>query len=97
MWAAHLFSRTYVTNVRYPVHVCNESALETQRELGTYMGKTLSAVNAALNDPAGAFRDDVLATVWILANYEVRFRVVGVHSKLFRYAADAYGSCWLAL
>ncbi|KAG6298607.1 hypothetical protein E4U09_000654 [Claviceps aff. purpurea] len=71
MWAAHLFSRTYVTNVRYPVHVCNESALETQRELGTYMGKTLSAVNAALNDPAGAFRDDVLATVWILANYEL--------------------------
>ncbi|KAG6031305.1 hypothetical protein E4U40_007271, partial [Claviceps sp. LM458 group G5] len=71
IWAAHLFSRTYVTNVRYPVHVCNESALETQRELGTYMGKTLSAVNAALNDPAGAFRDDVLATVWILANYEL--------------------------
>lgn len=41
------------------------------------MGKTLSAVNAALNDPAGAFRDDVLATVWILANYEVRFVLWG--------------------
>ncbi|KAG6001006.1 hypothetical protein E4U21_004784 [Claviceps maximensis] len=71
IWAAHLFSRTYVTNIRYPVHVCKESTAETQRELGTYMGKTLSAVNEALKEPDGAFRNDVLATVWILANYEL--------------------------
>lgn len=35
------------------------------------MGKTLTAVSEALSKPDGAFRDDVLATVWILANYEV--------------------------
>ncbi|KAK2589764.1 hypothetical protein QQS21_012554 [Conoideocrella luteorostrata] len=71
IWAAHLFSRTYVTNIRYPISVHKESALETQRELGTYLGKTLSAVNGALKEPDGPFRDDVLATVWILASYEV--------------------------
>ncbi|GAB0134370.1 hypothetical protein EsDP_00002747 [Epichloe bromicola] len=71
IWAAHLFSRTYVTNIRYPVHVHKESTVETQRELGTYLGKTLSSVNAALREPGGAFRDDVLATVWILASYEL--------------------------
>lgn len=31
----------------------------------------MSSVAAALKDPKGAFRDDVLATVWILSNYEV--------------------------
>ncbi|KAK8924926.1 hypothetical protein VCV18_005352 [Metarhizium anisopliae] len=71
VWAAHLFTRTYVTNIRYPVSVYKESEVENQRELGTYLGKTLSAVNTALKEPDGAFRDDVLATVWILANYEV--------------------------
>lgn len=72
IWAAHLFSRTYVTNIRHPVSIHKESEPETQRELGTYLGKTLSAVNSALKEPDGPFRDDVLATVWILANYEVR-------------------------
>ncbi|KID88112.1 C6 finger domain protein [Metarhizium guizhouense ARSEF 977] len=71
VWAAHLFTRTYVTNIRYPVSVYKESEVENQRELGTYLGKTLSAVNTALKEPDGAFRDDVLATVWILANYEL--------------------------
>lgn len=71
VWAAHLFSRTYVTNLRYPTAMCRESYDETQRELGMYLGKTLGAVGAALMSPDGAKRDDVLATVWILANYEV--------------------------
>lgn len=71
MWAAHLFTRTYVTNIRQPVAVHRESALETQQELGAYLGKTLNAVNSALREPGGAYRDDVLATVWILASYEV--------------------------
>lgn len=71
MWAAHLFSRTYITNIRYPTSVHNAAREETQRELGTYLGKALTAVSAALQDPDGAKRDDVLATVWILANYEV--------------------------
>ncbi|GAO15092.1 hypothetical protein UVI_02048480 [Ustilaginoidea virens] len=70
IWAAHLFSRTYVTNLRHPGFVYNDSVGETRRELGTYLGKTLSAVNAALQKPEGAFRDDVLATIWVLTNYE---------------------------
>ncbi|OAQ91750.1 N-terminal fungal transcription regulatory domain-containing protein [Purpureocillium lilacinum] len=79
VWAAHLFSRTYVTNIRYPTAIYRSSELETQRELGTYLGKTLSSVAAALKDPKGAFRDDVLATVWILSNYEL---LVGSLSRM---------------
>lgn len=71
LWAAHLLSRTYVTNMRYPTAVHKGSVSETEQELGTYLGKTLSAVTTALKTPDGAFRDDVLVTVWILANYEV--------------------------
>ena len=48
------------------------SITETEKELGTYLGKTLSSVGEALKSPGGALRDDVLATVWILTNYEVR-------------------------
>ncbi|PHH73046.1 hypothetical protein CDD83_4823 [Cordyceps sp. RAO-2017] len=70
-WAAHLFSRTYVTNLRYPTAVHGESARETQQLMGTYLGRTLSSVSAALKTPRGPFRDDVLVTVWILANYEL--------------------------
>ena len=72
IWVAHLFTRTYITNLQYPTSASTQSRLDTQRELGTYMGKTLSAVAAAIKTPDGAARDDVLATVWILANYEVR-------------------------
>ncbi|KAM5356116.1 hypothetical protein ACJ41O_002762 [Fusarium nematophilum] len=71
LWAAHLFSRTYVTNLRYPTAIDNASVSQTEQELGTYLGKTLSSVGAALKSPDGAFRDDVLATVWILTNYEL--------------------------
>ncbi|KAM0437635.1 hypothetical protein ACHAPT_001999 [Fusarium lateritium] len=71
VWAAHLFSRTYVTNLRYPTAIDNGSVTETERELGTYLGKTLSSVGEALKSPGGALRDDVLATVWILTNYEL--------------------------
>lgn len=72
LWAAHLFSRTYVTNIRYPTSKYTESQEETDRELGVYLSKTLTSVNAALQKPEGAQRNDVLATVWILCNYEVR-------------------------
>lgn len=72
IWVAHLFTRTYITNLQYPTSASTQSRLDTQRELGTYLGKTLSAVAAAIKTPDGAARDDVLATVWILANYEVR-------------------------
>ena len=71
IWAAHLFTRTYVTNMRFPTSKHNESFNETRQELGTYMGKALTSISKALKEPDGAFRDDVLATVWILANYEV--------------------------
>ncbi|KND90283.1 hypothetical protein TOPH_05164 [Tolypocladium ophioglossoides CBS 100239] len=79
VWAAHLFSRTYVTNIRYPTSMHKDSEAETQRELGTYLGRTLSSVGAALKSSQGAFRDDVLATVWILANYEL---LVGSLSRM---------------
>ncbi|KAM0253058.1 hypothetical protein ACHAQJ_007434 [Trichoderma viride] len=71
IWAAHLFTRTYVTNLRYPTAMYKDAHIETQRELGTYLGKTLSSVSSALSTPEGAHRDDVLATIWLLTNYEV--------------------------
>lgn len=71
VWASHLFSRTYVTNIRQPTALSNESATESAQEIGTYMGKTLSAVAAALKTPEGAFRDDILGAIWMLCNYEV--------------------------
>lgn len=71
LWAAHLLSRTYVTNMRYPTAVYKGSVTETEQELGSYLGKALSSVTVALKEPDGAFRDDILVTVWILANYEV--------------------------
>lgn len=72
LWATHLFARTYITNLRYPTAIDNGSVQQTDKELGTYLGKTLSAVSEALQTPDGPMRDDVLATVWILTNYEVR-------------------------
>lgn len=89
VWAAHLFSRTYVTNLRYPTAIDNGSITETEKELGTYLGKTLSSVGEALKSPGGALRDDVLATVWILTNYEVRaWRLVPLvpDAKLFSFS-----------
>ncbi|KAL6878576.1 N-terminal fungal transcription regulatory domain-containing protein [Trichoderma novae-zelandiae] len=71
IWAAHLFSRTYLTNLQYPTSVYTDGHLETQRELGTYLGKTLKLVGEALKTPEGAQRDDILATVWLLTNYEL--------------------------
>lgn len=49
----------------------NDSATDSAKELGTYMGKTLSAVATALSTPQGAMRDDIMAAVWMLCNYEV--------------------------
>ncbi|KAG9257827.1 uncharacterized protein F5Z01DRAFT_303366 [Emericellopsis atlantica] len=77
VWAAHLFTRTYVINLRFPTAIHNETMDENRRELGAYMGKTISAVAQALNQPDGVFRDDVLATVWILANYEILIGSLG--------------------
>ncbi|KAL6830591.1 hypothetical protein J3E69DRAFT_327265 [Trichoderma sp. SZMC 28015] len=71
IWAAHLFSRTYVTNMQYSTALSRSSDSETQRELGGYLGKTLNLVSEALKTPEGAQRDDILATVWILTNYEL--------------------------
>ncbi|KAF4971072.1 hypothetical protein FSARC_2020 [Fusarium sarcochroum] len=71
LWATHLFARTYITNLRYPTAIHNGSVEQNDKELGTYLGKTLSSVGEALKSPGGAMRDDVLATVWILANYEL--------------------------
>lgn len=77
LWAAHLFARTYVTNVRYPTAIQHESLAATKRDLGSYMGKTLAAINSALQTKEGAWRDDVLATVWVLANYELLVGSIG--------------------
>jgi hypothetical protein len=71
VWATHLFSRTYVINLQQPTCMSNDSATDSAKELGTYMGKTLSAVATALSTPQGAMRDDIMAAVWMLCNYEV--------------------------
>lgn len=72
MWAAHLFSRTYITNLQNPTAMYEKSVAENNTELGIYLGKTLTSVRAALKTNEGPMRDDVLATIWILANFEVR-------------------------
>lgn len=72
LWAAHLFSRTYVTNLRFPTANRRNSVGENQQELRTLLGKTLRAVSLALKTRDGPKRDDILVTVWVLANYEVR-------------------------
>ncbi|KAH7326623.1 hypothetical protein B0I35DRAFT_475251 [Stachybotrys elegans] len=71
IWAAHLFSRTYVTNLHYPTSMATESRKMAEKELGMYLGKVLSSVSQALQDPERSIRDDVLVTVWVLANYEL--------------------------
>ncbi|KAL7932238.1 hypothetical protein V8C35DRAFT_307757 [Trichoderma chlorosporum] len=71
VWAAHLFSRTYVTNLQYPTALSRDAHAETQQELGGYLGKTLHLVSEALKTPEGARRDDILGTVWLLTNYEL--------------------------
>lgn len=70
--AAHLFSRAYVTNLRYSSSVDDGVYDEINKELRMYMGRALRLISEALSKPGGAMRDDILATVWILANYEVR-------------------------
>ncbi|CEJ90684.1 Putative Expressed protein [[Torrubiella] hemipterigena] len=69
--AAHLFSRAYVTNLRYSSSVDDGVYDEINKELRVYMGRALRLISEALSKPGGAMRDDILATVWILANYEI--------------------------
>ena len=71
MWAAHLFSRTYVTNVSHSSSNRRNSNGETSNELGNCLSKTLQEIRSALETKEGAKRDDILVTVWILAQYEV--------------------------
>lgn len=91
VWAAHLFSRTYVTNLRHPTAIDKRSVTNTETELGIYLGKTLSSVNMALKSPDGFMRDDVLATVWILANYEV----IVLNCCASRRCADLFSFSWV--
>ncbi|KAF5964990.1 vegetative incompatibility protein het-E-1 [Fusarium bulbicola] len=75
--ATHLFSRAYVTVLRQPTAKYNTSMIENDQELTTQLGKTLTSVRSALAQPGGAYRDDLLATIWILANYEASSLLVG--------------------
>ncbi|KAF5243563.1 hypothetical protein FANTH_8142 [Fusarium anthophilum] len=68
--ATHLFSRAYVTVLRQPTAKYNTSIVENDQEMTTQLGKTLTSIRSALAQPGGAYRDDLLATIWILANYE---------------------------
>lgn len=78
-------------NVKNPTHVDNSVYGKTQRELCMYMGKTLRAINRALSTPDGAKRDDILATVWILANYEVLAGTLGRHQPVNTWQLHAKG------
>lgn len=69
--AAHLFSRAYVTNMRFSSSVDDGAYEKINKELQRYLGRTLRLVSEALAKPGGVMRDDILATVWILTNYEV--------------------------
>lgn len=91
LWSAHIFTRTYIMNVRYPTEVQNGIREKSQRELSMYMGKTLRAINRALSTPEGARRDDILATVWILANYEVLSGTLGRHQPVNTWELHAKG------
>lgn len=72
MWVTHLFLLTYIANLRYSTSSRRGSELETQRELGNYLTKTLRTVRHALQTHEGVLRDDVLISVWMLTNYEVK-------------------------
>ncbi|XWW93035.1 hypothetical protein V2A60_000963 [Cordyceps javanica] len=91
LWSAHIFTRTYIMNVRYPTHVADGLRGQTQRELAMYMGKTLRAVNRALGAPGDAARDDILATVWVLANYEVLAGTIGRQQPVNTWQLHARG------
>lgn len=91
LWSAHIFTRTYIMNVRYPTQVNNSVRAQTQRELAMYMGKTLRAINRALSQPDGAKRDDILASVWILANYEVLAGTLGRQQPVNTWQLHARG------
>ncbi|OTA05281.1 Zn2Cys6 transcriptional regulator [Trichoderma parareesei] len=104
VWAAHLFARTYVTNLQYPTSLYRDAHLETQRELSTYLGKTLSLVSEALKTPEGPLRDDILATVWILTNYELLVGSLSrtetlspwhLHARGLYSILKARGTAWL--
>lgn len=73
LWATHLFSRTYVTNLRQPTALSKVSESDNTVELSKYLGRTLSAVASALKTPDGPMRDDIIGAVWMLANYEVSY------------------------
>jgi hypothetical protein len=93
VWAAHLFSRTYITNVAHPTSTHKDAQEDTEQELRTYMGKALRSVHGALQAPDGALRDDVLATVWILANYEVLYIALPPLFPLFFILIARFADC----
>ena len=69
--AAHLFSHTYLLNSRHPGYICTGFDGETKRMLHSYLVEALNAVQTALKSPNGTSRDDILATIFILAFHEV--------------------------
>jgi hypothetical protein len=71
LWAAHLFSRTYIHNLRAPASSRKNTQQDIQNELAGYMNKALRGIGDALQTREGVMRDDILLTVWILTNYEV--------------------------
>ncbi|EGX90450.1 Fungal transcriptional regulatory protein [Cordyceps militaris CM01] len=91
LWSAHIFTRTYVLNVRYPTHASAGLRGQAQRELAMFMGKTLRAVNRALAAPGGACRDDILATIWLLANHEVLAGTLGRQQPVNTWQLHARG------
>ncbi|KAI9172125.1 negative acting factor [Paramyrothecium foliicola] len=88
LWAAHLFTRTYVTNLQYPTSASRQSREDAQREIGIYLGKTLNSTSAAMKSPGGALRDDVLAAILVgsLTRVDIsspwRLHINGLYSLL---------------
>ncbi|PHH61861.1 hypothetical protein CDD81_7789 [Ophiocordyceps australis] len=70
-WATHLFSHTYMTNVTLSTAGRAGSEDERKREAALYLNRTLQSVAKGLEKPRAAFQNDLLAAIWVFANYEL--------------------------
>ncbi|PHH67523.1 hypothetical protein CDD82_1391 [Ophiocordyceps australis] len=80
-WATHLFSRAYLTNVIQSTAGRAGSDGERKRELALYFDGTLRSVARELEKPGAAFRNDLLAAIWVFSNYELLVGKAGSQKK----------------
>ncbi|OLN88151.1 hypothetical protein CCHL11_00172 [Colletotrichum chlorophyti] len=83
----HVFTRAYVIN-RFGPHGLGQGV--DHRELSTYLGKALSSVSSAVNNPNTCTSDATIVAVWLLGNYELMMG--GVERRSFVHRRDEVSS-----